>query len=70
MKTAAQYIVLDCGTRPFARAVELNDTDSILSIMEDYSNGEVKAFQNDLKSFIDANPKATGKQILEYFKLG
>lgn len=25
---------------------------------------------DELKSFVSANPKATGKQILEYFKLG
>lgn len=69
MKSAAQYILLDYGTQPFTRAIKLSDTDSLFSIMEDYADGEVKAFKNDLKQFAKANPKATIEQMLEHFNI-
>ncbi len=41
----------------------------IIKAMEQYATQQVKAFQNDLKQFIQANPKATVKQILEHFNI-
>lgn len=48
------------------RVVPLEDC---ISYMAQYATQQVKAFQNDLKQFIQANPKATVKQILEHFNI-
>lgn len=41
----------------------------VFDCAEQYATQQVKAFQNDLKQFIQANPKATVKQILEHFNI-
>jgi len=35
---ASKYIMEIYGTRPFARAIELNDADSVLDLMDDFSD--------------------------------
>lgn len=70
MKSAAE-ILMDELTQHQQKVVfeTTNLRAYIIDAMEQYANGEVKAFKNDLKEWLKVNPKATGKQILEHFKL-
>jgi len=42
MKTAAEYIKTVYGTRTFARAVDVNDNASLIDLMQDFSDRNVK----------------------------
>lgn len=69
MKTTADYIVNVYGKKTFARAVELNDVESLMDLMDDFSDHNLKLFKNELKAFLKANRKLTPQQIIEHFKL-
>ncbi len=47
MKTAAQYITTVYGQRTFARALELNDAESIMDLMNDF----VSNYVNQMKIY-------------------